>query len=210
MRVRVKICGVTTPGDAAEAARQGADAVGLVFAAGSPRELTVERAAAVAGALPPFVAKVAVFRDAPADLIEAVLGDVPVDLLQFHGSESAADCARWNRPWLKAVPMTGETAPADYMARYAGAAGYLLDAFSAAEPGGRGVRFDWERWPLHSRAPLILAGGLTPDNVAEALRRTRPYAVDVSSGVESAPGVKEPALMQRFISEVWRAAGESD
>lgn len=208
MRIRVKFCGITRPEHAAAAAQAGADAVGLMFAEESPRELSLERAVEIADALPPFVARVGVFRDNQPELIERVLRAVSLDLLQFHGSEAPEQCRRWNRSWLKAVPMQSGTDAKAYMARYRGAAGFLLDAFSATQPGGRGKRFDWSAWPHEAPAPLILAGGLTPDNVFEAIRRTRPYGVDVSSGVESAPGIKEPGLMERFMAEVGRATGE--
>lgn len=210
MAIYIKICGITRPGDAAAAARLGADAVGLMFAPGSPRRLAVARAREVLAAVPPLVSAVGVFMDNEPREIEAILREVPVDLLQFHGSETPAHCRRWGRRYLKAVPMAGNTDPAAFMEGYPDAAGFLLDAFAAGEPGGRGKRFDWMRVPGETGRPIVLAGGLDPGNAAEAVRAVRPHGLDVSSGVESGPGIKDPALMESFIHEARRAAGETD
>jgi len=201
-RTRVKICGFTRPGDALEAARLGVDAVGLVFYPRSSRYVTGERAAAIAAALPAFVTVVGLFVDARPGEIEAVLGQVPLDLLQFHGDETPAECERFGRPYIKAVRMAPGIDLYREAERFHQARGLLLDAWHPAVPGGTGERFDWARIPADLPLPVILAGGLSPANVAEAVRRVRPWAVDVSSGVESAKGVKDPAKMAAFLREV--------
>lgn len=210
MAIEIKICGITRSRDAEQAGRLGAHAVGLMFAAASPRLLDLERARAVIEAVPPFVTAVGVFMDNDPGEIETILAEIPLDLLQFHGSEASAECRRWGRRYLKAVPMSGIADPLAYMARYPDAAGFLLDAHASGEAGGKGHRFDWGRVPPDNRRPVILAGGLNPGNVAEAVRAVRPAGLDVSSGVESAPGIKDPALMRTFIEEARRAAGERD
>lgn len=203
-RTRVKICGITRPEDGLAAASLGADAIGLVFYPPSPRALTAQQAAAVAAALPPFVTRVGLFVDAGRAAIEAVLTTVHLDLLQFHGEESEAECRGFDRPYVKAISMKPGLDVAAAMRNYPSAAGFLLDAYHPAVPGGSGECFDWERVPAGRDRPIILAGGLTPDNVAEAVRRVRPYAVDVSSGVEAAKGVKDPGRMAEFIRGVRR------
>ncbi len=201
-RTRVKICGFTRPGDALEAARLGVDAVGLVFYPDSPRYVTLETARVIAAALPAFVTVVGLFVDAAPETVEAVLERVPLDLLQFHGQESPEDCARYGRPYIKAIRMAEGIDLYREAERFHQARGPLLDAWHPAVPGGTGERFDWARIPADLPLPVILAGGLSPDNVAEAVRRVRPWAVDVSSGVESAKGVKDPAKMAAFLREV--------
>ncbi len=207
MRTRVKICGITRPEDAAEAARLGADAVGLIFADASPRRVDIAAAAAVRAATPPFVSVVALFMDASAAEVEQVLARVPVDLLQFHGSETRAYCESFPRPYVKVIPMGAAGEPADRMAEHPAAAGFVLDGHGAGEPGGSGRTFDWDRVPGGAR-PIILAGGLTADNAGRAVRQVRPWAVDTSSGVESAPGVKDARRMAAFISEVRRGTDD--
>lgn len=207
MRIRCKICGITRVPDALAAAQAGADAIGLVFYPGSPRCAPPEQARAIVQALPPFVAAVGLFKDQPAEEIAAVLAAVPLSLLQFHGSESAAFCRQFGKPYLKAIAM-GQAATADEIrdncAAYPDAAALLFDSHAPGASGGSGTTFDWTRLPMLSR-PWILAGGLTPQTVAAAIRATRPYGVDVSSGVESAPGIKDAAKLQHFITEVQRA-----
>ncbi|MBI5461265.1 MAG: phosphoribosylanthranilate isomerase [Gammaproteobacteria bacterium] len=203
-RTRVKICGITRPEDGLEAARLGADAIGLVFYAPSPRAVSLERAAEIAAALPPFVTRVGLFVDAQPAEIEAVLAAVRLDLLQFHGDETEAECARFGYPYLKAVSMRPGRDIAAALRDYPSASGFLLDAYHPAVPGGSGECFDWERVPTGRARPIVLAGGLTPDNVAEAVRRVRPYAVDVSSGVEAAKGIKDATKMAEFIRGVRR------
>ena len=204
-RVRVKICGVTSPSDGQLAADAGADAVGLNFHPSSPRAISMETAAAIARALPPFVAKVGVFVDPPAAHVAAVLAEVPLDCLQFHGDEPADFCRAFERPYVKAA---GVAAGFDFPAfarRYPDAQGLLLDAFDPARKGGTGAAFDWGAWPRSERS-LILAGGLHPDNVAAAVAATRPFAVDVASGVEGdVPGRKDAALLAQFVAAVANA-----
>lgn len=202
MRYRIKICGLTDPGQALVAAEVGADAIGLVFFARSRRALTVEQAAAIAAVLPPFVATVGLFVDpAPAE-VERVLRDCPLDFLQFHGGEDAAFCERFGVAYLKAIAMGGGTDPRPEMDAHPAARGFLLDSHAAGKMGGSGERFDWTRIPGALDRPWLLAGGLHRGNVAEALAVARPFGVDVSSGVETAPGQKDPRLMREFVNMV--------
>jgi len=200
-RIRVKVCGITRPGDALSAIELGVDAIGLVFYPPSSRAVDIAVAREIVAALPPFVTTVGLFLDAEAAEVEAVLEAVALDLLQFHGQESPVDCARFDRPYIKAVPMAGAGAEEvlAYAGRFPEARGLLLDSHVGGGLGGLGKRFDWSRIPARLPRPLILAGGLNPDNVAEVLSH-RPYAVDVSSGVESAPGIKDPAKMHAFMT----------
>jgi len=204
MRTRVKICGITRPEDGREAARLGADAIGLVFYPPSPRAVTPERAAAIVRELPPFVTTVGLFVNADAETIAAAVATAGLDLLQFHGDESPADCVGHGRPWIKALRMAPGLDVAAAARRYAGARGILLDAYRPGMPGGTGETFDWERIPADLDLPLILAGGLDPANVGEAVRRVRPWAVDVSGGVEAQKGIKDATKMAAFIDEVRR------
>ncbi len=204
MRTRVKICGLTTVEDALDASRCGADAIGLVFYARSPRAVTVETARRIVDGLPPFVTVVPLFMDPEADLVHEVLGAMPVDLLQFHGDESPAFCAQFGRRYLKAIPMGGGTDPTAYARDHAQAAGFLLDSHAPGERGGSGKVFNWELIPAALGRPVVLAGGLNPDNVADAVARFRPWGVDVSSGVEASPGRKDSDRISHFISEVDR------
>ncbi|WP_033336882.1 phosphoribosylanthranilate isomerase [Thioalkalivibrio thiocyanodenitrificans] len=203
-RTRVKICGITRMEDALAAAMAGADAVGFVFYARSPRAVTPEAAREMALAMPPFVSRVGLFVDAAPDTVAAILDTVPLDLLQFHGDECPADCDAIGRPYLKAVPMAPGTDPVAYMDTYPHAAGFLLDSHGNGRTGGTGETFDWDRIPRDLRHCLVLAGGLNPENVAEAVRSVRPWAVDVSTGVEARPGIKDSARMQAFVDEVKR------
>lgn len=208
---RVKICGVTRPEDARAAARLGADAVGLVFYPPSPRALDIETARAVVAALPPFVTPVALFLDPTPDEVRAVLDAVPVELLQFHGTEPAELCRAFGRPYIKAVAMTGGDGDiATGADRYPDARGLLVDSHAAGSPGGTGTTFAWERLPAERALPVILAGGLVAANVAAAVAAVRPEAVDVSSGVERSPGVKDAARMREFIEEVRRGDRSED
>lgn len=201
MRTRVKICGVTRVQDALEVARLGADAIGLVFHAASPRHVSVEQARGIVASLPPFLTVVGLFMNAPAEEVNRVLDEVPIDLLQFHGDESPEYCVSFPRPYIKAVPMGGGIDPLEYAAGHASAQGLLLDSHALGAAGGSGKTFDWARIPPFEK-PLILAGGLGVDNVAEAVRRAKPYGVDISSGVESAKGIKDAAKMAAFIDQV--------
>lgn len=203
---RIKCCGMTRVEDALLAARLGADAIGLVFTARSPRTLSLEQARAIRKALPPFVSVVALFMDDSAEWVNEVVVAVQPDMLQFHGNESDEWCAQFGRPFAKAIAM-GEGKPA--LARlkdYPHAAALLLDGHGLGEAGGSGKAFEWSLVPAQTDKPLILAGGLNPDNVAQAVRRARPWAVDVASGIETSPGIKDAAKMERFIAAVRRAS----
>lgn len=206
MRTRVKICGITRIEDAEAAARAGADAIGLVFDPASPRCVDLERARAIAQAVPPFVTVVGLFVDAAPERVREVLNWVGLDLLQFHGTESPEQCRQYARRYIKAIRMRPEVDLLGEARRYADAAGILLDSFVPGVSGGSGRTFDWTRVPRDFGRPLILAGGLAPHNVAEAIRRVRPYAVDVSSGVERSPGVKDPDKIAAFLEAVRDAA----
>ena len=208
-RTRVKICGITRPEDGAWAAACGADAVGLVFYPASPRAVDLERARSVVAALPPFVTVVALFVDPEPAQVRQVLEWVPVDLLQFHGDEPPEACSAYGRPYIKAVAMRQGLDLFAYARRYQGARGLLLDSFREGSKGGTGVTFDWSSIPRDLETPVILAGGLDPGNVVEAVRRVRPYAVDVSSGVERSKGVKDPERVAAFIRGV-NSASASD
>lgn len=204
-RVRVKICGITRLEDALQAVNAGADAIGLVFHRDSPRAVTDESARSIAGALPPFVSRTGLFMNADAEFVRSTLASVPLDLLQFHGDEPPAYCRGFGRPYLKAIPMSGGVDLAALERQYADAAALLLDAHSPGGSGGTGRTFDWGLVPRVRRLPVILAGGLTAENVAEAIRRVQPWAVDVSGGVEAAKGIKDPARVTAFIEAVREA-----
>ncbi len=204
MRARIKICGITRPQDGLDAARLGADAIGLVFYAPSPRAVSIEQAQAICDVLPPFINRVGLFVNADRNEVNTVLAEVPLDLLQFHGDEIAADCEGFARPYMKALRMAPEMDVMASMQAYQSAAGILLDSYQAGVPGGTGQIFDWQRVPHEARQPIILAGGLNPLNVAEAIERVRPYAVDVSGGVEATKGIKDRVKMKAFIDEVQR------
>jgi len=207
MATAVKICGITRPEDALAAARAGAHAVGFVFYEKSPRYVTPARAAEIARALPPFITAVALFVDARVEDVRKVLAEVPVALLQFHGSEEPAFCRQYGRPYVKAVRMKAGVDLLQYARDYHDARALLLDNFVDGLHGGSGTAFDWSLVPPDLPLPVILSGGLTVENVAEAVRRVRPCAVDVSSGVESAKGVKDAARIAAFIKGVRNADG---
>lgn len=220
MRTRIKICGITRSQDGLAAAEAGADAIGFVFWAGTPRVIAPDRARAIRALLPPFVTTVGLFVDPSPAQVEAVLAAVPLDLLQFHGHEAPEFCRSFRRPYLKAIPVpAGATSDGllEYAARYGDAAGLLFDAPPAGGlPGGTGRGFDWDALPRGLARPLVLSGGLHAGNVAVAVRHVRPWAVDVSSGVEAvdaagAPikGTKDAARMAAFIEEVRNADGRS-
>jgi len=202
MRVRVKICGITRVEDAVHAASLGADAIGLVFYAQSPRAVSIAQARDIVRALPAFVTVVGLFVNAPPDEIRAVLNQVRLDALQFHGLEPPEQCRAFGRPYIKAVSMRAGVDICACARDYADSAALLLDTHDEEAPGGTGRSFDWSRAPGDLGKALILAGGLTPDNVAEAIRQVRPYAVDVSSGVEASKGIKDHHKMAQFINEV--------
>ena len=196
-RTRIKICGLTRPQDVRAAVECGADAIGFVFYPPSPRAVSIEQAAELAAMLPPFVTSVGLFVNATPAEVGAVLARVPLQLLQFHGDEAESDCARYGRPWVDLL---------EFSTFYPRASGILVDAFVEGY-GGSGKIFDWSLIPEGFRRPLVLSGGLDTDNVAEAVRRVRPWAVDVSSGVESAKGIKDAAKIAAFIAGVRHADG---
>ena len=208
MRTRVKICGITRAQDAGAAAEAGADAIGLVFYPPSPRYLSTERAVEIRDALPPFIQTVALFVNPDAAQVAQVIGRLRPSLLQFHGEETPQFCAQFGTPYVKACRVrSGQSREADlleYLRPFSRAAAWLLDSH-VAEYGGIGESFDWSLVPASRERPLILSGGLSRENVAEAIRRVRPWGVDVSSGVESAKGVKDPARIAAFIAEVRNA-----
>ena len=201
MAVRVKICGITRLQDLHAACEAGADALGFVFYEKSPRHVSIATAAALVRELPPFVQSVGLFVNAEPAFIEAVLQAVPLDLLQFHGDETPADCMRHGRPYIKAVRVTPDTDLLKCAADFETARGLLLDAYVPGVPGGTGESFDWKLIPPDLPKPVILSGGLTPANVADAVTQVRPWAVDVSSGVEAAKGIKDPHHVAQFIAK---------
>lgn len=200
-RTRIKVCGFTREADLDGALALGVDAVGFVLYPPSPRAVTVARAAELARRVPPFVSRVGLFVNEDAAAVERAARDAALDLLQFHGDESVEYCERFGLPWIKAIRVRPETDLLECADRFRGARALLLDAWSEAW-GGSGKRFDWSLIPQSLPMPLILSGGLDPDNVAEAVRNIRPAAVDVSSGVESAKGIKDVARVAAFISGV--------
>jgi phosphoribosylanthranilate isomerase len=206
VRTRIKICGITRTQDARTAAEAGADAIGLVFYPPSPRYLSTERAAEIRDALPPFVQTVALFVNADAPQVAQVLGRVRPALLQFHGDETPEFCAQFGMPFVKACRVKPGVDALEYLRPYSRAAAWLFDSH-VPEYGGIGERFDWSLLPAAGRLErsVILSGGLSRENVAEAIRRVRPWGVDVSSGVESAKGVKDGAKIAAFIAEVRNA-----
>ena len=206
MRTRVKICGITRPGDARAAAEAGADAIGLVFYPPSPRYLSGERAIEIRDALPPFVQTVALFVNPDAAQVAQVIGRVKPGMLQFHGDETPQFCGQFGLPYLKACRVKQGVDLIEYLRPFAAAAGWLLDSHVEAY-GGVGERFDWSLVPGKLERPLVLSGGLDSGNVAQAIRQLRPWGVDVSSGVESAKGIKDAAKIAAFIAEVRNADG---
>jgi len=205
MRTRIKICGITRVEDALAAARFGADAIGLVFYPGSPRAVTPAQARAIIAELPPFVVPVGLFVNADASAVRETLAAAPVQLLQFHGDESPGFCAEFGIPFLRAVRVKRGADLLQYSREFHAAGGLLLDAWVDGVHGGTGATFDWALIPPDLPKPVILSGGLNPDNVEQAVRRVRPWAVDVSSGVESAKGIKDAAKIEAFINGVRNA-----
>ncbi len=199
---RIKICGLTREQDVLEVANSGADALGLVFYEKSPRHVSLPQAAKLACVVPPFVTVVGLFVNPLAEYVREVLAQVPLDVLQFHGEEDPAFCAQFGKPYLKAIRVKAGVDLVECAARYAEAQGLLLDAFVEGTQGGTGESFDWALIPQKLPLPVILSGGLHVGNVAQAIRRVRPYAVDVSSGVEASKGIKDAAKVAAFIKEV--------
>ena len=208
-RVRVKICGITRAEDAKAAVAAGADALGFVFYPPSPRYVVPEVAAAIIRDLPPFVTTVGLLVDPEVEAVHTLLHSVPLSLLQFHGDEDDAFCAQFSHPWIKALTVKSDSNISSVIAQHPGASGILLDAWHPHLKGGTGQRFDWRSFPQNTDKPLILAGGLTPANVAEAIALTLPYAVDVSGGVEKMDadgkpqkGIKDAELIKAFTAAV--------
>ncbi len=206
-RTRIKICGITRAQDALFAAACGVDSIGLNFHPPSPRMIDIDAALAIRDALPPFVGITALFLDDSEDWITQVAHRLRPDYIQFHGSESAEFCEAWGIPYLKTIPMGSTDDALAYAGRYPTAQGFLLDSNAAGRLGGSGDTFDWSRIPSINR-PLLLAGGLSPANVAEAVRQVRPWGVDVASGVEASAGVKDSELVEAFFREVRRGDGD--
>lgn len=201
---RVKICGITRPEDALHAAFEGVDAIGLVFSEKSPRYVTPDQANEICEVLPAFVTTVALFQDAETENVRQILEQVRVDCLQFHGNETAEYCRQFGRPYIKALGMDTDGQPevARRAEAYFEARGLVLDSHAPGQEGGTGKTFDWDVIPDNLPLPLILAGGLDDSNVAEAIKKVKPYAVDVSSGVESEKGVKDAAKVTAFMNAV--------
>jgi phosphoribosylanthranilate isomerase len=202
LRTRVKICGITRAQDAIAVVQSGADALGLVFYPKSPRYVTPEQARQIASAVAPFVTVTGLFVNAPVDSVREVLARVPLGLLQFHGEESNDQCNCFGLPFIKSIPMRSGTDLLSRMSAYPDAAGFLLDAWQPETHGGGGIAFDWQQIPEGIHTPLVLAGGLTPGNVATAIRTVKPYAVDVSTGVERDKGIKSREKIEAFMREV--------
>lgn len=206
-RTRIKFCGMTRPGDVRLAGEFGVDAIGVVFVPGSRRAIEPAQAVALRDAVPPLTHVVALFMDPDETLVRAAIRALRPTLLQFHGREDAGFCERFGLPYVKTLAMGEGVAAAEALAtRYPSVDAFLLDGHKAGEQGGQGASFDWARLPALPK-PWLLAGGLTPDNVFEAVRQSRPFGVDVSSGIEGAPSQKDGERMHRFVQEVRRADG---
>lgn len=202
MTVRVKVCGITNEEDALVAARAGADALGFVFYQPSPRNVSANDVARICATLPPFVTSVGLFVNPEQEFVDQVLRQVPLDLLQFHGDESEADCSRFGVPYIKAIRMKEAVDLRQQCRIFHSSRGILLDTFVAGVAGGTGRTFDWTAVPHSLEKPIILAGGLNPDNVATSINQVKPWAVDVSGGVERSKGLKDSALVNAFIKGV--------
>lgn len=201
-RTRVKICGFTRPEDALAASKLGVDAIGLVFYGPSPRNIDIEQAFSICKAVLPFVTIVGLFVDPKKTFVDEVIKRVPIDLIQFHGDEPPEFCESFSLPYIKAIRMHNKVDLSEIERRYANAKGILLDAWHPSEKGGTGEQFDWKRIPAKFKLPIILAGGLTPENVELAIQTAHPFAVDLSSGVEQAKGIKDHTKMAKLLTEV--------
>lgn len=201
-RTRVKICGLTSVEDALVAVNYGVDAIGLVFYEPSPRYVEIDQACSIAKSMPAFVTKTALFVNPDKNYVEQVLAEVDIDLLQFHGDEDAEFCQQFSKPYIKAVRMQ-ETTDLDFLANeFKASSGLLLDAYVPGVPGGTGEKFSWEWIPESLDLPVILAGGLTAENVKQAIHTAKPWAVDVSGGVEASKGIKSEQKIKQFMQEV--------
>ena len=202
-RTRVKVCGITRIEDAKAAVDAGADAIGLVFYEPSPRNVRIEEAKAIAESVPAFVTVVALFVNAEVKYVQEVLNNVRIDLIQFHGDEENDYCSQFQRPFIKAQRVRQASDVVASSMRFPDALAILLDSYKPGVPGGTGETFDWSLIPQEQTKPLILAGGLNPENVATAIDQVKPFAVDVSGGVEQSKGIKDPAKIDAFLSEVY-------
>ena len=206
-RTRVKICGITSTQDADYVCAAGADSIGLVFYEKSPRNVTIAQAKEICDSLPPFVTCVGLFLNPTDDFVNSVLDEVKLDLLQFHGSETPEFCDSFSRPYIKAIGMEGidsEDEFAEITKKHTNTKGFLVDSHATGKAGGTGKTFDWKNVPQMQEKPIILAGGLNPENIADALIQLNVYGVDLSSGVESQPGIKDPKKIKKLMSEVYR------
>ncbi|MDI1361540.1 phosphoribosylanthranilate isomerase [Methylotenera sp.] len=203
MRVRVKICGITRVEDALSAVEQGADAIGLVFYDQSPRNVSIKQAVEIANHIPAFVSVVGLFVNAEPSFINEVISSAKVDLLQFHGDESSEECDSYSLPFIKAIRVKSDTNLVQYAKEYSAAKALLLDAYTEGVAGGTGHVFDWNLIPKQLAKPIILAGGLKADNVAQAIQQVMPYALDVSGGVEASKGIKDAAKIAAFMRQVY-------
>ncbi|MCK5728952.1 MAG: phosphoribosylanthranilate isomerase [Methylococcales bacterium] len=202
MRTRVKMCGFSTVETAVYAAQLGVDAIGLVFYPPSSRHVSLETAVEIVSALPAFTSVVALFVDASEANINQVLNKVAIDYIQFHGNETPEACRRYQKPYIKAISISKDTQIASVVRHYKDACALLVDTYHPQEKGGTGACFDWNLMPKQCELPLILAGGLTPENAQQAITQVRPYALDVSSGIEIKKGIKSKAKIAAFIKEV--------
>jgi len=204
MQTRIKFCGLTREEDVQYAVTLGVDALGFVFVEKSARNVDIDTAARLIQNVPPFIVKVGLFMSAQSIHVEQVIKNVRLNLLQFHGDEEESFCNQFDMPYIKAVPMASVASLEEYCEQYNSATGFILDSHAQGQMGGSGEKFAWEKIPKTIKKPIILAGGLTVDNVAEGIRAVRPYAVDVSSGIEASKGIKDPVKMEQFIKEVHR------
>ena len=211
MKIRVKICGITSINDALNVCDSGVDAIGLVFYAKSPRNVSIPQASKICASLPPFVSSVGLFLNASTEFVNSVLASVPIDLLQFHGSESPEYCASFNHPYIKVIGMKDVDTFEKFDAiakQYPDAKGFLVDSHATGKAGGTGQTFEWSNTPLDYEKPIILAGGLNPDNIASAIRQAPVYGYDLSSGVEQNPGIKDKQKIIQLMNEVQRVQCE--
>jgi phosphoribosylanthranilate isomerase len=203
LRTRIKICGITRVEDALEVVRAGADAIGLVFYDPSPRCVRINQAREIAEAVPAFVSVVALFVNPSKEYVQEVLNSVRIDLLQFHGDEENDFCSQFKSPFIKAIRVRQASDVVASSLRFPNSVGILLDSYKPGIPGGTGESFDWSLIPENHNSPIILAGGLTPGNVASAINDVQPFAVDVSGGVEASKGIKDANKIKEFVSEVY-------
>lgn len=203
LRVRVKICGITRVEDALSAVAHGADAIGLVFYAPSPRAVSIEQAVKIVNQIPAFVSVVGLFVNAEESFVRDVVSNVALDLLQFHGDESPGECARYGLPFIKAIRVKSDTNLVQCAKDYSASRALLLDTYTEGVAGGTGHVFDWSLIPAGLSKPVVLAGGLTAENVALAIQHVKPYAVDVSGGVEASKGIKDAEKIAAFMQQVY-------